>query len=438
MALKKLLVLFFLIAFFTVSGQGIPEDKISFEMDYLNDLYVHLHRHPELSLQERETSRRMAEELRAAGFEVTENIGGYGLFGVYNNGEGPVILVRTDMDGLPVKENTGLPFTSHEISIDHDGNEVGVMHACGHDIHMSVWTGTARVLTSMSEQWQGTLVFVAQGAEEMGLGSKAMIDAGLFSLIPEPDYNLAIHDDPLLRAGTVGICPGYAFANVDMIDINVFGAGGHGAMPQNTIDPVVLSAKIILELQTIISRQISPLDPAVITVGKIEGGTVGNVIPEMVHMELTVRSFKDEVRNGIIERIRKASKGVAATAGLPDDRLPEVIVRDQFTPSLYNDPELSDRIFIAFKECLGPENVFSTEPQMIGEDFSRYGRYGDGIPSLMFRLGTTEEKLFKRAQKGEAEVPGLHSDRFKPDHETTIFCGVKAMSCAVLDLLNRE
>jgi hippurate hydrolase len=369
---------------------------------------------------------------------VTENFGGYGLVGILRNGEGPTILVRTDMDALPVTEETGLTYASSVKAIDYYGNDVGVMHACGHDIHMSVWAGTARVLSKMKNNWKGTLLFIAQGAEEMGLGAKAMLDAGLFDKFPRPDYNLAIHDDPSIPAGSVALCPEYAMANVDMVNITVFGIGGHGALPHTTIDPVVIASRIVLDLQTIISRELSPLTPAVITVGKISGGTVGNVIPEKVEMQLTVRSFSDEVRSAIFEKIERTCLGIAMASGVPEDKLPVVTVKDQFTPSLYNDPDLTDRMKSVFNECLGHENVFDSEPRMIGEDFSRYGRQDPPIPSLMFRLGTTNPGLYERAEKGEAEISGLHSSKFAPDYSLTIKTGVIAMSAAALELLNSD
>ncbi len=418
------------------NAQEVTDVAIDKEMEYLNKLYLHLHQNPELSLQEKNTSLKMAEELRRLGFDVTEEFGGYGVVGLLRNGEGPTILVRTDMDALPVTEVTGLSYASTVKAIDHYGNDVGVMHACGHDIHMSVWIGTARVLSEMKNKWKGTLLFIAQGAEEMGLGAKAMIDAGLFEKFSRPDYNLAIHDDPSIPAGSVALYPGFIMANVDMVDITVFGVGGHGALPHKTIDPVVIASRIVLDLQTIISRELSPLTPAVITIGKIDGGTVGNVIPEKVEMQLTVRSFSDEVRSAIFEKIERICNGIAMASGVPEDKMPVVKVKDQFTPSLYNDPDLTDRIRSVFNGCLGQANVFDSEPRMIGEDFSRYGRQEPPIPSLMFRLGTTAPDLLEKSKKGEAEISGLHSSKFAPDYSLTIRTGVKAMSCAVMDLLN--
>lgn len=420
------------------SGQPLTDSIINSEMPYLKTLYLHLHQNPELSLQEKNTSARMAEELQKAGFEVTEHVGGYGVVGILKNGEGPTVLVRTDMDALPVTEETGKPYESHVRSVDVNGKEVGVMHACGHDIHMSIWTGTAGLMGKMKKNWQGTLVFIGQPAEEMGLGSKAMIDDGLFDLIPRPDYNLALHDDPQLKAGTIGICNGYAMANVDMVDIVVHGIGGHGAIPEMTIDPVLIAAKIILNLQTIVSREISPFNPVVITVGKIEGGTVGNVIPSRVKLELTVRTFGDETRREVLEKIRRTSKGTAISAGVPDTLYPDVIVRDQFTPSLYNDPQLSDRIFKALTSCLGENNVFHVKPITAGEDFSRYGRQTPPIPSLLFWLGAVSQSDYERSKKGEITLPSLHSSKFAPDYPRTIKTGVKAMSCALLDLMNNR
>jgi len=434
------LFILFTFLFSHLSAQVSPDklDKlIKDELPSLEKLYLHLHQNPELSLQEKNTSARMAEELRKSGFQVTENVGGYGVVGILRNGEGPVVLVRTDMDALPVTEETGLPYASHIRATDINGNEVGVMHACGHDLHMTIWTGTSRVLSKLKKSWKGTLVFIGQPAEEMGLGAKAMIDAGLFDLIPRPDYNLALHDDPDLKVGTIGICSGYAMANVDMVNIDVHGIGGHGAIPQATIDPVVLAAKIILNLQTIVSRETSPFEPVVITVGKIDGGTVGNVIPSEVKMELTVRTFGDKMRDDVLNKIRRTCRGTALSAGVPDSLLPDVIVKDQFTPALYNDPGLSDRVFKVFDTCFGSENVLEVLPMTAGEDFSRYGRQDPPIPSLLFRLGAVSQADYEQAENGNLVLPSLHSSKFAPDYMPAIQTGVKAMSCAVLDLMSK-
>ncbi len=307
-----------LLPFLVFSQKDIPADLkagIDSDFPYLHDLYLHCHANPELSFHEYNTSARMAGELRKAGFEVTEKVGGNGVVGVLKNGEGPTILVRADMDALPIAEETGLPYASAVKATDESGNTVGVMHACGHDVHMTVWTGTARAMASQRATWKGTLVFIAQPAEESSGGAKAMLKEGLYERFPRPDYALALHVNANLPAGQVGICPGYSMANVDMVNITVYGKGGHGAMPHQTIDPVVLSARIILALQTIVSRELPPSEPAVLTVGAIHGGAKGNVIPEEVKMELTLRSYSDEVREAMIEKITRICNGEAMSAG---------------------------------------------------------------------------------------------------------------------------
>ena len=405
------------------------------EIGYLDTLYLHLHQNPELSLQEKNTSARMVSELNKAGFEVTDHFGGYGVVGLLKNGDGPVVLVRTDMDALPITEKTGVSYASTVKAIDDRGNEVGVMHACGHDIHMSVWIGTAKLLSRLRDKWHGTLIFIGQPAEEKGKGADLMLKAGLFTKFPYPDFNLALHDSPVLKVGTVGVHSGWAMANVDMLDIDVYGIGGHGALPQHTIDPVVIAAKIIVDLQTIVSREISPVKPAVVTVGKISGGTVGNVISDHVNMQLTVRTFEDEVREHVLNSLRNTCKGIAIASGVPDSLMPKVHVHLPYTPSLYNNPELTARISKTFQKVLGDENVIEIDARTTGEDFSRYGRTNPPIPSLMFRLGAVSPSNYEKAQKGEIKLPSVHSPYFLPDYEPTIETGIKAMSSAVMELM---
>jgi hippurate hydrolase len=434
-----LLLTVLLLPFQWASAQGYPKKMDTFiesDVQYLNALYLYLHQHPELSLQEKNTASMMAKELRGAGFSVTENFGGYGIVGILKNGDGPTVLVRTDMDALPITEKTDVPYASTVKAIDDRGNEVGVMHACGHDIHMSVWVGTARVLNRFRDKWHGTLIFIGQPAEEKGKGADMMLKAGLFTKFPYPDFNLALHDSPVLKAGTVGIHSGWAMANVDMLDIDVYGVGGHGALPQYTIDPIVIAAKIIVDLQTIVSREISPFSPAVVTVGKISGGTVGNVIPEHVNLQLTVRTFEDDVREHVLNSIKTTCKGIAISAGVPDSLLPKVTVHLPYTPALYNNPELSGNIYKTFQKVLGNESVFEIGGRTTGEDFSRYGRTNPPIPSLMFRLGAVSPENYEKAQKGEIKLPSVHSPYFLPDYEPTIMTGVKAMSSAVMELMN--
>ncbi len=411
------------------------ERAVAGEYALLDSLYKHLHAHPELSFYEYETARRLASELRALGFEVTEQVGGTGVVGVLRNGEGPVVLVRTDMDALPVVEATGLPYASTVRTRDEAGQEVGVMHACGHDVHMTVWLGTARVLARHRDRWSGTLVFIGQPAEERSGGAKAMLADGLYERFPYPDYALALHVSSNLPAGTLGYCPGYAMANVDMVDIVVRGRGGHGAYPHTTIDPVVLSARIITTLQTIVSRELSPIEPAVVTVGAIHGGTKGNVIPDEVHMQLTLRSYKEEVRLALIEKIERICRGEAIAAGLPEAMMPEISVRPEHTPALYNDPMLTEAVVQVFRQTFGAERVVRLEPEMVGEDFARYGLTEPRVPLFMFRLGAADPERVAAAARGEAALPSLHSARFAPLPEPTIRTGVVAMTQAVLHLL---
>jgi hippurate hydrolase len=402
---------------------------------YLEDLYTHYHRNPELSFYEKETAKRMAAELRQVGFEVTEGVGGTGVVGILRNGEGPTVLVRADMDALPIKEATGLPYASEVTTKDEAGMEVGVMHACGHDVHMTVWTGTARQLAERKDEWSGTLVFIGQPAEERAGGARAMLEDGLYERFPIPDYALALHVSANLEAGTIGYCPEYALANVDMMDITVYGKGGHGAYPHTTIDPVTLASRMVVALQTVVSREISPLEPAVVTVGAIHGGTKGNVIPDQVELQLTLRSYTDEVRQAVIEKIKRICNGIAMSAGLPEDLYPTVSLRDESTPSTYNSPELTERMQRIFTAALGQELVKEVPPVMGGEDFSMYSRTDDEVQGLLFWLGAVPAEKIAASERGEIKLPSLHNAGFAPDPKPTITNGVVAMTAAVLELL---
>jgi hippurate hydrolase len=442
--MKKIIVVMSMTVF---TGPGMAQsgldvlsrvkDRIEADHAYLYDLYRHLHRHPELSFHEYETARRMAAELRAIGFEVTENFGGTGVVGVLRNGEGPTVMVRADMDALPVTEETGLPYRSETTAVDETGAKVGVMHACGHDMHMTVWVGVARNLVELRDHWRGTLLFVGQPAEERSGGAKAMLADGLFEKFPRPDQALALHLSPTIPAGKVGYRPGYALANVDMLDITVFGEGGHGAYPHTTKDPVILAARIIMALQTIVSREISPLEPAVVTVGSIHGGAKGNVIPSEVRLELTMRSYSDEVRDVIIQKIERICRGVAMSAGIEEERYPRLSLRPEHTPALYNDPALSERLAEVFRQALGAENVMPEAPSMAGEDFGRFGRTDPPVPIHLFWLGAVNADKAAHAAMGEINLPPLHSPLFAPDPEPTIKTGVLAMTAAVLHLLEK-
>ncbi|WP_196139731.1 amidohydrolase [Aliikangiella sp. G2MR2-5] len=405
---------------------------------YLEKLYQHLHKNPELSFQESETAKYIAREMKSLGFEVVENFGGHGLVAVLKNGSGPTIMLRTDLDGLPIKENTGLSYASQRVAQDRDGKNTFTMHACGHDVHMTVFTGTARRLVELKQRWKGTLVMIGQPAEERSGGAKAMLKQGLFEKFPRPDYNLALHVSSNLKAGTLGIVKGFAMANVDSVDILVHGEGGHGAYPNNTKDPIVLASQIVQALQTIVSREISPLEPAVVTVGSIHGGSQHNIIPNQVKLQLTLRSYSKEVRETTISAIKRITANLARAAGISEDKLPTVTVLDENTPAAFNNPVLASRIEKLFVEKFGQNNVLELGPEMVGEDFGRYGQVEPKIPSLMFRLGTVEKNRYEQSLLGQVRLPTLHSAKFAPDPKPTISKGVRAMTEAALELLDKK
>lgn len=401
----------------------------------LRPLYEHLHANPELSFEEHQTAARMASELRALGFEVTEGVGGTGVVGIVRNGDGPTVMVRADMDGLPVKEDTGLPYASTAIATDRFGNEFPSMHACGHDVHMTSLIGTMRQMMARQEDWSGTLIAILQPAEEIGEGAKAMLDDGLYSRFPTPDVVLGLHDAAAIPAGVVGYTSGYALANVDTVDIYVKGIGGHGAYPHTTKDPVVIGAQIVTALQTLVSRETNPLDSAVVTVGAFNAGTKHNIISPEAHLQLTVRSYADETRERLLTGIERIAHAQAMAAGLPEEMWPVVTLADPYIPSTYNDPELSDRVGGVIRAALGDDRVFTAPPVMGGEDFSQFGRTEDDIPTLIFWIGAVDPEKHAAAEAGGPALPSLHSPFFAPVPEPTITTGVTAMTAAVLDLM---
>ena len=397
-------------------------------LDDLVSLYRHLHANPELSFQEKETSARMALELGETGADVTSGVGGYGVVAVLRNGNGPTVMVRADMDALPITEETGLAFASTVRCPSETGGEVGVMHACGHDVHMTNLVGVARYLVAHKDRWRGTLVMIAQPAEERGGGARAMLKDGLFEKFPRPDFAIALHVDATLPTGTVGCRAGYVMANVDSVDITVRGRGGHGAHPHTTIDPIVQAAQLVLALQTIVSREIDPIEPAVVTVGSIHAGTKHNIIADTCHLQLTVRSYSDQVRDQLRSSIERKARAVAAGAGAPEP----LIEFSDGPPALKNDDELAGRLIRVFQRVLGADRVVISERAMVAEDFSEYGQAG--VPIVMFRLGAVDGKRLERDRQ-LGRPPSLHSATVYPDVEATLVTGVTAMANAVLDLM---
>ena len=424
--MKKFLLL---VALFLINQLHPYENKID-----LLSLYKDLHANPELSYQEFETSEKLANLLESIGYEVTRNVGGNGVVALLKNGNGKNIMFRADMDGLPVEEKTGARYASQKKVTNLDGEEVFTMHACGHDVHMTVLIGVAEYLFENKSEWQGNLILVLEPAEEVSGGARNMIKDGLFTRFPRPDYNLAFHVNAGMPTGKVGFLPGWAMANVDSVDITVKGIGGHGAYPHTTKDPIVIAANIVTQLQTIVSRQIAPTDPAVVTVGSIHGGTKHNVIPNEVKLQLTLRSYTDEVRNETISSIKKIVKGSAISAGLSEENYPVIEIKDEYTPAVFNNPSLVEKIQKSFVKSLGEKNVIKVSPVMGGEDFGMFGRVEPIIPTALFWLGAVNTKVYEMAQKEDLILPSLHSDLFLPDAEPAIATGVKAMTSAILDL----
>ena len=411
------------------------EDEVKKQTASMTELCKQLHQNPELSLQEFETSKRMAAELKKAGFEVTENFGGNNVVGILKNGEGPVIMLRTDMDALPIEEKTSFEFASTKIAKNMDGDEVAVMHACGHDIHMSVWAGTIHTLSALKNEWKGTLLVIAQQAEEISGGAGLAIETGLFTKFPKPDYALAYHINPELESGKIGLVGGPVFAGVKTAEITVYGKGGHGAYPEKCIDPIVIASRIVLDLQTIVSREISPLEPIVVTVGSIHGGTRPNIIPDEVKMELTLRYYSDEVIEKVIVAIKRISASAAEMAGMPENKLPLVKIESEETPPVINNQELSEKIREFAAGTIGNENIVKTAPAMVGEDFGKFGRTPENVPICLIWLGSTSADLMKDLnEKGEKSFP-LHSPQLNPDYGKTIETGIKVMVGNVMGLM---
>lgn len=398
----------------------------------LVETYQSLHANPELSLEEQKTAALVARTLEEAGYRVMTGIGGHGVVGVLENGDGPTLLIRGDMDGLPITETTGLPYASRVTTERPDGTSVGIMHGCGHDVHVANLLGTARLLADLRDRWRGTLVILGQPAEEVGKGARMMIEDGLFSKIPRPDHAIALHVDAGLPAGQIGWISGWAAANVDSVDITIHGRGGHGARPHQTVDPIVAAAHLVTALQTIVSRRVNPADPAVVTVGSFHAGAKHNVIPDSAHLQLTVRSYSDGVRDLLLDSIRQLATDTCVSFGCP--KPPDVTIKDEYTPAMYNDPALVASAVEVFEGFLGKENVIEMVPAMGGEDFGRYHR-AQGMPAFQFRLGSIDPAHVREAERGGAALPSLHSSLYAPEPEATLATGVGATSRLALSLL---
>src|SRR3954465_12990257 len=427
-------------------AQQTPQQIADAELPSLLTIYKDLHTHPGLSGHEERSSAIVAKELKAAGYEVTDHVGkyekptwtGFGVIVLMKNGGGPAVAIRPDLDALPVHEETGLPYASTVTTKNDAGQDVSVMHACGHDIHMSTFIGTARALGKLKDKWHGTVIFIGQPAEETVGGARALLKDGLYTRWPKPNYVLGLHDDAEIATGQIGVTEGYCYANVDSVDVTIRGVGGHGAYPHKTKDPIVLAAEMINGWQTIASREVNPHDDVVVTVGSIHGGTKHNIISDEVKMQLTVRTYKAEVRDRVLVAIERIAKGIATTAGIPADLAPIVqVAKDQYTPATYNNPELTKRVTAALKAAIGNDNVVAKDPTMGGEDFSEYSMPDHSIPAFMFNVGAVDPAKAAESKKSGTPLPSLHSSKFAPVPEPTIRTGIIGMTSAVLDLMKR-
>jgi hippurate hydrolase len=404
-------------------------EQINAAYPAIESLYQDLHRHPELAFNEHQTARKLAERAKALGFEVTSGVGGTGVVAILRNGPGPTVMLRTEIDALPVQEKTGLTFASTETTKNAAGESVPVMHACGHDLHMSAWYGTARLMAENRKQWSGTLMLVGQPAEEPLQGSAAMIKDGLFTRFPKPDFALSMHDEGTLPAGQVGYHAGYFRAAADTVTITVFGQGGHGAAPHDTRDPVVMAARIVMALQTLVSRENNPMDPVVITVGSIHGGTQANIVPDQVKLQLTVRTFRDAVRKRVLASIAREVKGEASAAGMPKEPLVEV---KPGADAVYNDPALVARMAATLQGALGAQNVTEMPAKMTSEDFANYGQAG--IKAILLHVGAVEPARLAAARAAGVTLPGPHSPQWAPEFQPTVRAAVTAETAILLDL----
>lgn len=430
-------------ALLTAASPAAADDlrrELGADMPALMELYRDLHAHPELSFQEFKTSAKLAARMKGLGFEVTEKVGKTGVVSVLRNGAGPTVMLRADMDGLPVVEQTGLPFASKETATPASGVTTGVMHACGHDTHMTGFISAAQLLARHRDKWQGTLVMVLQPAEEAGGGARAMLADGLYTRFPKPDYAIAFHDAAApAPAGTIGVTPGFALANVDSVDITVKGVGGHGAYPHTTKDPIVLASAIVMKLQTLVSREKSPFEPAVVTVGSFLAGAKHNIISDQAQLQLTVRSYTDESRKQLLDGIARIVRGEAIAAGLPDNLMPVVKIGEDFTPATYNDPDFAQTLITGFRGRFGAERVKEMPPVMGGEDFSEYRRADpENVKATIFWISGTPKPMLEALEREGKPLPSLHSPFWAPDAEAVIATGAEALAGAAMQLMPKR
>ncbi len=424
--------------FATPAAAETVRDSVAADMPSLMAIYRDLHANPELSFEEVKSSARLAAEAKKLGFEVTTNVGGHGVVAVMRNGPGPTLLIRADMDALPLTEQTGLPYASKVKAVGAGGIETGVMHACGHDTHMTAWIGAARRLAAMKSQWSGTLIMIGQPAEERVAGAKKMLADGLFTRFPKPDTVIAFHDLSSLPAGVIGYTDGPALANVDGIDIKVRGVGGHGAVPQLTRDPIVLASRIVTSLQTLVSREIDPFDTAVVTVGSFHGGSKRNIISNEANLQLTVRTYTPEVRAHLLEGISRIARGEAIAAGLPEDLMPVVTNDGESADATFNTHELTARMAKVFTDRFGPDRVKAIQASTASEDFGVFYLTDKSIQSLIFWVGGVPQAKWDEAKGDVSKLPSLHSPFWAPDAEKVIATASEAMTAAALDILAKR
>jgi hippurate hydrolase len=399
----------------------------------VESLYMDMHRNPELAFHEQRTAATLAARVKALGFEVTTGVGGTGVVAILKNGPGPVVMLRTELDALPIEEKTGLPFASTVTTKTDAGDTTFVSHMCGHDLHMAAWVGTAELMVRQRDRWHGTLMLVGQPAEEIVAGATAMLHDGLFTRFPKPNYALGVHDEMSLPAGVIGYHAGYFRANSTGLDMTVYGKGGHGAYPQAAIDPVVIAARIVLGLQTIVSRENDPNDPAVITIGSIHGGSASNIIPDQVKLQITVRSLDPAVQKRLLAAIARVAKGEAMAMNAPKEPLIETASN---TDAVYNDPDLTQRMVAAARAALGADNVVEMPAQMGGEDFSHFGLAG--VKAVLLHVGAVDAAKLEASRKSGIPIPGVHSPLWAPVREPTLKAAIAAETAILLDLMKPD